>query len=312
MSSSTISIIIPVYNVEDFVSETLNSVKNQTSFPDEVIIINDGSTDNSYNIIKNFADLKGWKIFKTKNQGLGPTRNYGISLAKSDYLYFLDSDDIIENDFIYDMRKLINQYNKPDMILFSGKTFSHNKVMNNKINLKFTIEGQFFKGDKLLTKMVQKKETLPQASRYLTKKELWNTNNLSYPNGIAEDESLFFPLIALSNNTIVNTQAYYRYRVNRPGSITADSVKPIHVEDYLNRMLSTLSFIKLNHDLIKYDYSAWCYNLERKSLKYINLCLKKKIRISWKTIIIIIFRTKNLSFLLKIFWRILRKKFKFK
>ena len=210
------------------------------------------------------------------------------------------------------MRKLINQYKNPDIILFSGKTFTHKKEIDNKINLKFTIEGQFFKGDKLLTKMVQKKETLPQSSRYLTKKELWTTNNLTYPNGIAEDENLFFPLIALSNNTVVNKKTYYRYRVDRPGSITADSVKPIHVEDYLNRMLSTLSFIKLNHDLIKYDYSAWCYNLERKSLKYINLCLKKKIQISWKTIIIIFFKTKNLSFLLKIFWRILRKKFKFK
>lgn len=312
MISATISIIIPVYNVENYVSETLDSVKNQTSLPDEVIVINDGSTDNSFNIIKNYSDLKCFKIFETKNQGLGPTRNYGISLAKSDYIYFLDSDDIIENNFIYEMRKLINQYKNPDIILFSGKTFTHKKEIDNKINLKFTIEGQFFKGDKLLTKMVQKKETLPQSSRYLTKKELWTTNNLTYPNGIAEDESLFFPLIALSNNTVVNKKTYYRYRVNRPGSITADSVKPIHVEDYLNRMLSTLSFIKLNHDLIKYDYSAWCYNLERKSLKYINLCLKKKIEISWKTIIIIFFKTKNLSFLLKIFWRILRKKFKFK
>lgn len=312
MISATISIIIPVYNVENYVSETLDSVKNQTSLPDEVIVINDGSTDNSFNIIKNYSDLKCFKIFETKNQGLGPTRNYGISLAKSDYIYFLDSDDIIENNFIYEMRKLINQYKNPDIILFSGKTFTHKKEIDNKINLKFTIEGQFFKGDKLLTKMVQKKETLPQSSRYLTKKELWTTNNLTYPNGIAEDESLFFPLIALSNNTVVNKKTYYRYRVNRPGSITADSVKPIHVEDYLNRMLSTLSFIKLNHDLIKYDYSAWCYNLERKSLKYINLCLKKKIQISWKTIIIIFFKTKNLSFLLKIFWRILRKKFKFK
>ena len=312
MISATISIIIPVYNVEDYVSETLDSVKNQTSLPDEVIVINDGSTDNSFNIIKNYSDLKCFKIFETKNQGLGLTRNYGISLAKSDYIYFLDSDDIIENNFIYEMRKLINQYKNPDIILFSGKTFTHKKEIDNKINLKFTIEGQFFKGDKLLTKMVQKKETLPQSSRYLTKKELWTTNNLTYPNGIAEDESLFFPLIALSNNTVVNKKTYYRYRVNRPGSITADSVKPIHVEDYLNRMLSTLSFIKLNHDLIKYDYSAWCYNLERKSLKYINLCLKKKIQISWKTIIIIFFKTKNLSFLLKIFWRILRKKFKFK
>lgn len=312
MISATISIIIPVYNVENYVSETLDSVKNQTSLPDEVIVINDGSTDNSFNIIKNYSDLKCFKIFETKNQGLGLTRNYGISLAKSDYIYFLDSDDIIENNFIYEMRKLINQYKNPDIILFSGKTFTHKKEIDNKINLKFTIEGQFFKGDKLLTKMVQKKETLPQSSRYLTKKELWTTNNLTYPNGIAEDESLFFPLIALSNNTVVNKKTYYRYRVNRPGSITADSVKPIHVEDYLNRMLSTLSFIKLNHDLIKYDYSAWCYNLERKSLKYINLCLKKKIQISWKTIIIIFFKTKNLSFLLKIFWRILRKKFKFK
>jgi len=312
MISATISIIIPVYNVENYVNETLDSVKNQTSLPDEVIVINDGSTDNSFNIIKNYSDLKCFKIFETKNQGLGLTRNYGISLAKSDYIYFLDSDDIIENNFIYEMRKLINQYKNPDIILFSGKTFTHKKEIDNKINLKFTIEGQFFKGDKLLTKMVKKKETLPQSSRYLTKKELWTTNNLTYPNGIAEDESLFFPLIALSNNTVVNKKAYYRYRVNRPGSITADSVKPIHVEDYLNRMLSTLSFIKLNHDLIKYDYSAWCYNLERKSLKYINLCLKKKIQISWKTIIIIFFKTKNLSFLLKIFWRILRKKFKFK
>ena len=312
MISATISIIIPVYNVEDYVSETLDSVKNQTSLPDEVIVINDGSTDNSFNMIKNYSDLKYFKIFETKNQGLGQTRNYGISLAKSDYIYFLDSDDIIENNFIYEMRKLINQYKNPDMILFSGKTFTHKKEIDNKINLKLTIEGQFFKGDKLLTKMVQKKETLPQSSRYLTKKELWTTNNLTYPNGIAEDESLFFPLIALSNNTVVNKKAYYRYRVNRPGSITADSAKPIHVEDYLNRMLSTLNFIKLNHDLIKYDYSAWCYNLERKSLKYINLCLKKKIQISWKTIIIIFFKTKNLFFLLKIFWRILRKKFKFK
>ena len=312
MISATISIIIPVYNVENYVSETLDSVKNQTSLPDEVIVINDGSTDNSFNIIKNYSDLKCFKVFETKNQGLGLTRNYGISLAKSDYIYFLDSDDIIENNFIYEMRKLINQYKNPDMILFSGKTFTHKKEIDNKINLKLTIEGQFFKGDKLLTKMVQKKETLPQSSRYLTKKELWTTNNLTYPNGIAEDESLFFPLIALSNNTVVNKKAYYRYRVNRPGSITADSVKPVHVEDYLNRMLSTLSFIKLNHDLIKYDYSAWCYNLERKSLKYINLCLKKKIEISWKTIIIIFFKTKNLFFLLKIFWRILRKKFKFK
>ena len=310
MNNSTISIIIPVYNVENYVGETLLSVKNQTSSPDEVIIINDGSTDNSYNIINKFADLKGFKILQTENQGLGLTRNYGISLSKSDYIYFLDADDIIDNNFIYEMRKSINQYNKPDIILFSGKTFSNQNEIKKKINLQFTIDGQFFRGDKLLTKMVKKKETLPQSSRYLTKKKLWTANNLTYPKGIAEDESLFFPLIALSNNTVIKTQSYYWYRVNRPGSITDELVKPTHAEDYLNRILFTLNFLRLNQELIKLDYSAWCYNLERKSLKYINLCIKQNIQISWKAIIIIFFKTKSFFFLLKIFWRIIKNIFK--
>ena len=124
MSSPTFSIIVPVHNVEGFVKKTLLSVKNQTLSPNEVIIINDGSKDNSINIIKKFKKLKGWKIFQTKNQGLGLTRNFGISLAKSEYIYFLDSDDIIEKDFLYKIRKLVKKYNKTDMILFSGKTFS--------------------------------------------------------------------------------------------------------------------------------------------------------------------------------------------
>ena len=79
----TITIIIPVFNVENFVKETLLSVKNQISSSDEVIVIDDGSTDNSFKIINNFRDLDGWKIIQTTNQGLGLTRNLGRSLAKS-------------------------------------------------------------------------------------------------------------------------------------------------------------------------------------------------------------------------------------
>ena len=66
MNDSTISIVIPVYNVEKYVKETLISVKNQDPEPDEVIIINDGSTDNSYEIIKEFKKLSKWKILQLK------------------------------------------------------------------------------------------------------------------------------------------------------------------------------------------------------------------------------------------------------
>ena len=194
MKNPTISIVIPVHNVEKYVRETLLSINNQSLKPDEVIIINDGSTDKSLNIVNEFNKINNWKIFTTDNQGLGLTRNYGKSLAKSEYIYFLDSDDILENNFIYEIKKLINFYKKPDIILFSGKTFSKYNKSNIKINLKFTIEGQYFREDNLLTKLVKKKKTLPQASRYITKKSLWDDNNLNYPPGIAEDEAVFFLL----------------------------------------------------------------------------------------------------------------------
>jgi glycosyltransferase involved in cell wall biosynthesis len=62
--------------------------------------------------------LQGWQIHQTKNQGLGLTRNLGKSIAKSEYIFYLDSDDLIESNFIYEMKKIIQLYNKPDMILF--------------------------------------------------------------------------------------------------------------------------------------------------------------------------------------------------
>lgn len=310
MNSPTISIIIPVFNVEKYVKETLISVKKQSSRPDEVIIINDGSTDDSFRIVKDLTDSDSWKIFETKNQGLGLTRNYGKSLAKGDYIYFLDSDDILDHNFIFDMRNLIKVYNQPDVILFSGKPFSNNKVAQHKINLKFSIDGQYFQKDRLLTNLVKKKETLPQASRYLSKKSLWSENNLLYPAGVAEDEGIFFPLISLSRNTVINQKSYYRYRVDRPGSISLDKVKPSHAEDYLNRILFTINFIQVNKKITELDRSAWNYNLERKSLKYVNLCLKTKSNISWKCVFTVFLKTKNFIFLLKIISRILKNFFK--
>ena len=311
MNDKKISIIIPVYNVEKYVKETLISIKNQSSKPDEVIIINDGSTDDSFNIVKDMKDTESWKIFETRNQGLGLTRNYGKSLAKGDYIYFLDSDDILEQNFIHDMQNLIKNYNQPDIILFSGKIFSNHEISKQKINLNFSIDGQYFQGDSLLTNLVKRKETLPQASRYLSKKSLWSKNNLSYPAGIAEDEAIFFPLISLSKNTVISKKSYYRYRVDRPGSITLDKVKSSHAEDYLNRISFTINFMQTNKKITQSDLSAWNYNLERKCLKYVNLCLKTKTNISWSSVYSIFLLTKNFIFLLKIIWRILKDFFKY-
>ena len=306
MKKSTITIVIPVFNVENFVNETLLSVKKQISQPDEVIVINDGSTDGSSNILNNFTDLHGWKIIHTINQGLGLTRNLGRSIAKSDYIYFLDSDDIIKNDLILRMREIIEEYNKPDMILFSGECFDENGTNKKKPNLKFTLNGQFLYKSKLITKLTKLNETLPQASRYITKVKLWVDNKLNYPEGIAEDEAVFFPLLALSKKTIITPETFYKYRVGRPGSITLSPPNTKHAKDFLNRIIFFMNFMTFKSDLVEINASAWRYRLGRKGLNYISMCLKTKTPISWKTLLVLIYKVKSLGLLIKLFWRVLK------
>ena len=306
MKKPTITIVIPVFNVENVVTETLLSVKNQIVPPDEVIIIDDGSTDNSFRIINNFRDSHGWKIIQTSNQGLGLTRNFGRSIVNSEYVYFLDSDDIIKSDLIVRMHEIILQYNRPDMILFSGESFADDGKNHKKINLKFTLQGEYLHNNRLISKLVKKRETLPQVSRYITKVGLWSKNQLNYPEGIAEDEAVFFPLLALSEITVVIPEVYYKYRVGRPGSITLSSTNPKHAKDYLNRICSTMEFMVLKNDLIKADLSAWRYRLGRKGLNDISMCLKTKTSIDWVTLLILFYRIKSFSFAFKLFWRILR------
>ncbi len=94
-----VSLIIPVYNVEAFLERCLESVQNQTYKDAEVIIVNDGSTDNSYKIIDDYvARNENFVTYKIENSGLGGARNYGLSKATGDYVVFLDSDDYIATD----------------------------------------------------------------------------------------------------------------------------------------------------------------------------------------------------------------------
>ena len=87
-----ISIIVPIYNAEKYLNKCIDSLVNQTKEELEFVLINDGSTDSSEDIIKSNKDKRN-KYFKNKNQGIGKTRNFGIDKATGKYLMFLDSDD---------------------------------------------------------------------------------------------------------------------------------------------------------------------------------------------------------------------------
>ena len=95
-----VSIIVPVYNVEKYIDRCLDSLIHQTLKDIEIIIINDGSTDRSFEICEKYAEKDSRiKLYSKENEGLGLTRNYGIKRAAGTYIAFLDSDDYIDKDF---------------------------------------------------------------------------------------------------------------------------------------------------------------------------------------------------------------------
>ncbi|MEG0366796.1 MAG: glycosyltransferase family 2 protein, partial [Coprobacillus sp.] len=120
------SIIIPCYNGEKTIIRCLESIVNQTSDKYEIIIINDGSTDKSQELINNFI-LNNQTIDITlkniDNNGHGAARNLGVSLAKHDYIWFVDADDFIFSEKHYteleDAARDIKQNNYPDIYIFS-------------------------------------------------------------------------------------------------------------------------------------------------------------------------------------------------
>ncbi|HIC0554358.1 TPA: glycosyltransferase family 2 protein, partial [Streptococcus agalactiae] len=108
-----VSIIIPVYNVQSFLNECIESVLAQTYSNLEIILVNDGSTDNSGDICDYYSEIDGRIfVFHKNNGGLSDARNYGISRATGDYIYLLDSDDYLyKEDAIERMVEFSEKYN---------------------------------------------------------------------------------------------------------------------------------------------------------------------------------------------------------
>ena len=122
-----ISVIIPCYNVQDYLNECLDSVLNQTFKDFEVICINDGSTDNSLQILKEYSEKDNRiQLISRSNKGLGATRNEGVRRAKGDYLFFLDSDDWIDPQCLEKLYLKIEQ-DEADLCLYGCVLYKENE-----------------------------------------------------------------------------------------------------------------------------------------------------------------------------------------
>lgn len=150
---SLISVIIPVYNCDRYLSEAIKSVLNQTYKSLEIIIVDDGSTDKSAEIAKSFGDVIRYEF--QSNSGLGATRNKGVELAKGDYLTFLDADDLWTENKLQLQIEAFNHNATLDMVFGNVQQFISPELLE-ELKAKIDLSLEFFKGYLAGTMMIKK------------------------------------------------------------------------------------------------------------------------------------------------------------
>ena len=206
-----VSVVVPVYNVEKYIDKCLNSLVNQTFNDYEILVVNDGSPDNSQKIVDRYVSDYPDKVFSyiKENGGISSVRNFGILNAKGEYVVFIDSDDFVSENYIELLyNKMIENDN--DIVFSDVYRKSQNKL---DLMLGFNDRGGTFKQNALLS--------LPAVWNKMYKKSLFINNNIFYPENIpfGEDLAVTSKLILHAKKIgYVNTPLYY-YLI-REGSVT--------------------------------------------------------------------------------------------
>jgi len=231
-----LSVIVPVYNVEQYLAECLDSILAQSLKNIEIICINDGSTDSSENILKKYSEQDSRIIIiSQKNKGISEARNVGARAAKGKYIFFMDSDDTIEqNAFelcVNDMEKRSLEYLCFNVIGF-GKNIQQKKragYLNGSYYRRYLDEEKIYSGRELFRELVNRNAFVVTAwSCVLLRSAVLEHSLFFHPGVLHEDESwMFLVLMSLSRCGCLN-KILYNNRV-RSNSITQSSLSFAHV-----------------------------------------------------------------------------------
>lgn len=237
------SIIVPVYNAERYLEECINSIITQDYNAWELILINDGSRDNSLQICMDYAELDNRIIVINKeNSGVSDTRNLGIEMAEGKYILFVDADDFLKPGTLKKIEKSIIQNNQPNMVVW-GFEILGGKNTNDDFDLLMNTKNGFT-SEQLLHHLVSidhKKRFRGMVWRAIFKKSLLQENEIRFSVGLKMSEDFKFILEAISLAEYINVlpERLYVYRIN-PESTTAKYKENVHpdmmyINDWMER-----------------------------------------------------------------------------
>lgn len=196
------SIIMPGYNVEDYIKRAVDSVLNQTFDDYELIIVDDGSTDKTKEICDEFKDEKT-KVIHKKNGGLSDARNEGFKKATGEYIIFMDSDDYWDKDLLKEINKSLG--NNPDVVRFQIRTIDENKTSVDYPESPFESKS----GEEAFS-LITKYHFVENAWAYAIKRDYYLKNKFEFKKGAIHEDYGLTPLIIIKAN-IVNSINYIGY-----------------------------------------------------------------------------------------------------
>lgn len=268
MAKKKLSFVIPVYNVEKYLKECINSILNQCDETCEIILVDDGSTDSSGLICDEYKDRNNdIKVIHTKNGGPSKARNIGLSYANGKYVFFVDSDDRVSDGAVKQILTWIDEENSDICFMDAVKFYPNGseETLGDNIEHKYVYQ----KNKNEVIKYISSRPKFSgSACTKLFKRQFLIKNNLNFPTDRIVAEDLTFCLDALLHAETFDALEFscYQYRQNREGSTTnsfpekqfwglakfiSESV------DKLIRENSTTSFLLMSN--VAYEYTILCW-----------------------------------------------------
>ena len=214
----TFSFIVPVYNVEKYLEKCLDSLLAQTYKDFEILVVNDGSPDNSQSIIERYSEkypdvVKG---YIKENGGLSDARNYGIERASGDYIVFVDSDDYVAADMLEKLKAVIDE-DQPDVIGFDFVAVDDNGEI---LNITTKPEIRSLSGEDAIIAMVNHKQMFETAWGFAYRREYWLKMGFAYFKGIYHEDFALTPSVIIRAEKVSTVRYNAYYYLIRQGSIT--------------------------------------------------------------------------------------------
>ncbi|WP_336793159.1 glycosyltransferase family 2 protein [Pantoea anthophila] len=257
MSDILLSVIIPTYNVEKYIVECVDSLLRQVKSPNEILIVNDGSTDGTLALLEqNYAHLSQVKIITTENGGAGRARDVGIEQARGQFLFFCDPDDVVVDGLVAELATVAEQHPETDLFCFNSCVFRDGQIDVTSPKVRHEIFGQQ-KSQEVLLHLLRNGRYTSAAWSYIVSKRIVEQHKLRFVGRVHEDHNFTLSVFVKSQQAWVSRQVYYKQRI-RNGSLTNSTKSNEFFYQRYNAFMHAYS--TLNSSVTK---SAWRSSLEK-------------------------------------------------